>query len=331
MNTRLALWRGLAGGGAIALEGPAQAAERPLQQVQLLLNWFPEAEHGGFYAALVHGYYKEAGLDVKIVSGGPDISVLPQVASQKVTFGISNGDNILFGRAQEVPIVCVMAPLQVSPRCIMVHKKAGIKSFADLKNMTIAMSNGAAFSFYLRKKYPLTNVKIVPYPGNVAQFLLNENYAQQGYLFSEPFTAESKGGDPECLMLSDIGFNPYTSCLVVNEKFAKTQPAIVRGMVQASVRGWAKYLESPEETNRAIHKLNPEMELDVLAYGAKTIKPLVLDPVAKKEGIGTMSQKRWSDLLQQLVEIDQLSAGDVRVDAVFTTEFLRPAKSAEKN
>jgi NitT/TauT family transport system substrate-binding protein len=329
MSMHRLTWAMLCGLAAIGLVGAgasAEAADRPAQPVQLLLNWFPEVEHGGFYAALVHGYYKEAGLEVKIVSGGPDISVLPQVASQKVTFGISNADNILFGRAQEVPVVCVMAPLQVSPRCIVVHKKSGIKSFSDLKNMTLAMSNGAAFSHYLRKKYPLNGVKIVPYPGNVAQFLLNENYGQQGYIFSEPFVAESKGGDPLCLMLSDIGFNPYTSCLVVSEKFAKANPATVQKMVQASARGWAKYLEAPEETNRAINKVNPEMGLDVLAYGAKTIRPLVLDPVAKKDGIGRMSAKRWSDLLQQLVEIGQLNAGDVEPDAAFTNAYFGPAK-----
>ena len=37
---------------------------------------FPEAEHGGFYAALVRGYYREAGLDVRILPGGPETPVL---------------------------------------------------------------------------------------------------------------------------------------------------------------------------------------------------------------------------------------------------------------
>ena len=40
----------------------------------LQLNWFPEAEHGGYYAALVRGYYRDAGLDVKILPGGPNIA-----------------------------------------------------------------------------------------------------------------------------------------------------------------------------------------------------------------------------------------------------------------
>ena len=83
--------------------------------------------------------------------------------------------------------------------------------------MTIAMSSSNAFSHYLRYKLPLTGVKIVPYSGNVAQFLLDKNYAQQGYVFSEPFVARKEGGDPRVLMLSDLGFNPYTSLLFTHE------------------------------------------------------------------------------------------------------------------
>src|SRR5262245_45322175 len=104
-------------------EGVDPASEEGLQvdptltQVTLQLNWFPEVEHGGYYAALVHGYYREAGLNVKILPGGADTPVVQQVARRSVTFGIVNADNILFARAQQVPVVAVMAPLQISPRC----------------------------------------------------------------------------------------------------------------------------------------------------------------------------------------------------------------------
>ena len=41
-------------------------------KVVLMLNWYPEAEHGGFYAAKVHGIYDRYGLDVEIRPGGPN-------------------------------------------------------------------------------------------------------------------------------------------------------------------------------------------------------------------------------------------------------------------
>jgi NitT/TauT family transport system substrate-binding protein len=302
--------------------GPAAGGEAKLVDVTLQLNWFPEAEHGGFFAALVHGDYRAAGLNVKIISGGPDTPVVQQVARRAVTFGVVNADNVLFGRAQQAPVVALMAPLQISPRCLIVHESSGIRDFEQLKDMTIAMSTSNAFSHYLRYKLPLTNVKIVPYSGNVAQFLLNKDYAQQGYVFSEPYVARKEGGDPRVLMVSDLGFNPYTSLLFTHAKLVDEDPKLVAKMVAASVRGWQRYLRASEETNRYIHEVNPQMDLDILAYGAKTIEPLVLDPVAEREGIGTMSAERWRQLADQLVESGQLKREDAGVEGAYTTRFL---------
>ena len=66
-------------------EAPTAAA---LPKVQLALNWFPEAEHGGLYAAAVHGYYEENGVEVEILGGGPDAPVVQRVATGAVAFGI---------------------------------------------------------------------------------------------------------------------------------------------------------------------------------------------------------------------------------------------------
>ncbi len=65
--------------------------------VELALNWFPEAEHGGYFTALVKGYYRDAGLDVKILSGNASSAVLQRVARNQVAFGVENADRILLG------------------------------------------------------------------------------------------------------------------------------------------------------------------------------------------------------------------------------------------
>jgi NitT/TauT family transport system substrate-binding protein len=304
-------------------EGGAQ-----LTKVTLQLNWFPEVEHGGYYAALVHGFYREAGLDVTILPGGPDTPVLQQVARKRATFGVINADNVLFGRAQQVPAVALMAPLQNSPRCLIVHESSGIRSFEELKDLTIAMLPSAAFAQFLRSKLPLTGVKVVPYSGSVAPFLLDPHYAQQGYVFSEPFIAKKQGGDPHVLMVSQLGFNPYTSLVFTHDDRVREEADLVGRMVAASIRGWGKYIDAPDQTNAYIHKINPEMDLDILAYGAKAIVPLVLDPVSEREGIGTMSRERWQTLADQLVDSGQLKGEQAFVDEAFTTKFLEPPSNS---
>ncbi|HEV3344659.1 MAG TPA: ABC transporter substrate-binding protein, partial [Pirellulales bacterium] len=233
--------------------------------VRLFLNWYPEVEHGGYYAALVHGFYRDAGLDVEIVKGGPSAPVVQQVDGGQMEFGISNADGLLLARAEEAQVVALMAPLQISPRCIMVHEASGISDFTGLKNMTLAM-NPQPFSSFLQKHVALENVTIVPYQGSVAQFLTDGRFGQQGYVFSEPFVAKQQGGDPKTLLVADLGFNPYTSVLFTSEKYLGEHEDLVASMVAASTKGWRHYLEHPEETNSYIGRINPEMSLEALAF-----------------------------------------------------------------
>ena len=292
-----------------------------LQKVTLMLNWRPEAEHGGYYAALVHGYFEEEGLHVEILPGGPGAPVIQKVARGDVTFGITNADDVLLARAQEADIVAVMAPLQTSPRCIMVHKSSGITSFDELKNVKLAMSGSKAFAQYLKKNLPLEGVELQENP-SVARFLVDENYAQQGYVFSEPFVAEQEGGDPVSLLVSDIGFNPYTSLLMATSETITQQPELVQKMVRASIKGWAKYLDEPIETNEHIHNLNSEeMSMEILAYGVESMKPLCVLSEAKGT-LGMMTVDRWLTLHQQMLEIEAIEPDVVEPELAFTLKFL---------
>lgn len=292
-------------------------------RVRIALNWFPEAEHGGFYAAQVHGYYAARDLEVEILGGGPDAPVIQRVATGSVEFGVTNADDVLYARAQQAPVVALMAPYQVNPRCIMVHAASGIERIEQLANITLAMSQRPAFSHYLRWKYPLTGVNIVPYPGNVSQFLANPNFAQQGYVFSEPFVARQQGGDPKALLVSDIGFNPYASVLIATESTIAQRADIARAVVEASVEGWAHYLREPEQTNRHINSLNPEMGLEILAYGAAESRALVLDSIARDKGLGHMSAERWSELRQQMIDASLIEKTAASAQKAFDAQFLR--------
>jgi NitT/TauT family transport system substrate-binding protein len=301
---------------------PPRSAERPA--VKLALNWFPEAEHGGYYAAQVHEYYKGHDLEVQILGGGPNAPVIKLVATGKVEFGVTNADDVLIARSQGAPVVALMAPYQVNPRCIMVHAESGIDRIEDIRNMTLALSQRPAFSHYLRKIYPFENVRIVPYPGNVVQFLSNPDFAQQAYVFSEPFVARKHGADPKTLLVADVGFNPYASVLITAESTLEKSTEVARKMTAASVAGWRHYLQAPARANQEINKLNPEMDVEILGFGASESLPLIAGDVARSGGVGAMSLERWETLARQLEEADLIEPGSVDPQAAFTTRFLSP-------
>lgn len=290
--------------------------------VDLLLNWFPEAEHGGYYAALAHGFYEQEGLQVRILPGGPGVPVLSQVASGRAAFGVSSADTVLLGWAQQACTVAVLAPLQVSPRCIMVHEQSGIGSLAELQNVTLAMNPSSTFSLYLQKKLPLPGVRLVPYSGNVAPFVIDRQLAQQAFTFSEPFVARQRGCRPRCLLVSDLGFNPYTSLLITGRETLDKRPEVVRKMVAASLRGWRQYLQDPAAANRLLRQQNNAAEAELLTYGAQQLRPLCVTDDVPWERLGQMSPDRWQTLTNQLVEVGALKPGTVRPESAWTAQFL---------
>jgi NitT/TauT family transport system substrate-binding protein len=307
-------------GGTTSAETLSSTSVQPMN-VTLALNWFPEAEHGGFYAALVHGYFKEEGLNVTIRP------VIADVADAKVEFGVDNADKLLLGRAQQADVVVVMSPIQNSPRCIMVHKKSGLTRLEDLsgkKPFTLAINSGQPFAQYLKKKVNLEEAQVVPYPGNVSMFLEDPNYGQQAYSFSEPFVAEQQQGEPLCLMLSDIGFNTYTSVLLTRRELIDTQPEVVAKMTRASIRGWRKYLADPDETNKWIHEQNPQMGLEILAFGVKALRPLCLPEGFDENRLGEMTAERWQTLVEQMTEIGLLKPESMQSTDAYSLKFIGP-------
>ena len=296
-----------------------------LQKVSLQLNWFPEAEHGGYYAAQLHGYFEQEGLEVEILPGGPNASVIQKTAGQQVTFAVANADQVLLGREQQAEVVALMAPLQFSPRCIMVHADSGIDDFSGLKGMTVAMGSGKAYARFMEKQGLLEDVKVVAYSGSVARFLQRKDFAQQGYVFSEPFVAQQQGARTRNLMVSDLGFNPYTSILVTSNQQLETNRELVHRMVRASIRGWKKYLEDPLQVNEHIHSVNEEMSLEILAFGVEQLKPLCLPGDMPAEDIGKMTKERWETLAGQLRSLDLLGDSVRATDAYYLGGLSSPA------
>jgi NitT/TauT family transport system substrate-binding protein len=131
--------------------------------VNLALNWVPEPEFGGFYAARESGAYAKRGLDVEIQGGGAGVPVVQMVASGQADFGIVGADELLTARARGADVLPVFATYQTSPQGIMVHASRNAKNIGDvLKSGTLAIEPGAPYAVFLKKKYGFQSVSIVP-------------------------------------------------------------------------------------------------------------------------------------------------------------------------
>lgn len=291
--------------------------------VKLQLNWFPEAEHGGYFHGLVSGAYQDAGLDVTIVSGGPNTPVETQVVLDQVDFGIVNADKILAVRQNGVMIVGLLAPYQTSPRCVIVKNRSPIESFDDISGVTFVANTTKPFFKYLKAKYDFTDVVTIPYRGGPAIFMASENCIIQGYVNSEPFVFAKKGVRTRQLMLSDVGFNPYTSVLVCSERMLKEKPDLVAAMVTISQHAWKAYLRDPSKANAEISRRNPEMDVEILKKSSSGLADLMLSGEGATT-FGMMADQRWNELAASLHEIGvlekELTADEIK--AAYSTRFI---------
>ena len=277
-------------------------------QVKLQLDWVPEPEFGGFYAARDGGAYKGEKLDVQIQGGGAGVPVVQMVATGKVDFGVAGADEVLTARARGADIVPVFAIFQKSPQGIMTHAARGAKTLADvLSSGSLAIEPGLSYAVFLKKKYGFDKVKVVPYDGGVARFLTDKDMAQQCFVTSEPIAAKKKGGDPQVFLVADEGFNPYLGVVITSQKNVKERADVVKAFVRASRAGWKSYLADPGPANAAMGKLNKAMDAETFAAAAAAQKPLI------EEGgkIGGMTKERWETLGKQLVELKIIEKANV--------------------
>ena len=275
------------------------AACNKSSKIRLALNWKPDPEFGGFYAA----DYAKHGLDVELLPGGSGTPTVQMIGAGSAEFGIIEADELLLARARGNDVVALFAAFQNSPLGIMAHASRKLESIGDLmKSGTLAIESGLPYARLLKKQFGFDHVKVVPSPGgDLTAFLNDENFAQQCFVTAEPLQARRKGVDVKVFPVSDIGYNPYTTVMATNEDLLRKNPEMAKNMVAAVREGWRAYLDNAAPTNEKMHAINPSMEAASYADIAEAQKPLI-----ETTPLGKMTAERWAALAGQLKELGDI-------------------------
>jgi len=300
------------------------AAPSGLTKVTLQADWYPQPEHGGYYNALVKGYYKDEGLDVSIQPGGPYASVGQQVASGSAQFGMAGSDTTLEAVSDGQPVVAVMATLQRNPQGIMVRKDSPIQTFSDLNGHAVALKTGETWFRYIERKYQLSNVREVPAMMNVANFVADPQYIQQAFATSEPFFAHQAGVETRVLLISDAGYNPYRA-VITTTSYVQQHPEIIAKFVRASIKGWREYLSDPGAANTEIAKLNPALNPEWMQFTWQKLRDghFVAGDDPSGAQLGQMDPQRWATMYEQLIDLKVIGKPFDPTTA-YTLQFLQP-------
>jgi NitT/TauT family transport system substrate-binding protein len=311
---------------AIAAAAAVPAGAQNLDKVSFGTNWVAEAEHGGFYQALADGTYRKYGLDVTIIPGGPNVNNRILLPAGKLDFFMSANSLQSFDAAeQNIPTVSVAAVFQKDPQVLLAHPD--VTAFDDLKTRTLLVSKEGMASYFqwLKADFGFKDSQVKPYTFNPQPFLVDKRSAMQGYVTSEPYAVEKKGGfTPKIFLLADQGFDSYSTLVETRRDLIEKKPDLVQRFVDASIIGWYNYLYGDNKAaNALIRKHNPEMSEELLAYSVAKMKEygIVDSGDALKLGIGAITDARMKSFFDTMVRVG-VTKPNVDYRRAYSTQFV---------
>ncbi|MBA3849675.1 MAG: myristoyl transferase [Opitutus sp.] len=300
------------------------AAGSGLTKVRFQTDWFPQPEHGGYYQALAKGYFAAEGLDVEILPGGPNAQVLAGVATGRVQFGMTNGDDLIVAISRGLPLKMVAAEMQRDAQGILFHEQNPIRHLRDLDGKTIMAGAGSVWIQLVQQKYGI-KFSLLPLVGDLARFMNDRSFIQQCFVTNEPFFARQRGARVGALLIAHPGYEPYR-VMLTSDAFLRENPEIVRKFVRAALRGWTEYLTGdPTAANTLIKRRRPDLPDEFFAYSITAMKDyqLVLGDPARGEKMGQLTAARLETQIKLLRDL-RMTERDLKVEDVATFDFLPP-------
>lgn len=294
--------------------------ERP--KIRFQTDWFPQAEHGGFYQALARGFYREAGLDVEILPGGPGAHLKPKILAGDADLAMNPASDLLIAAGKGLPLLMVAPFLQHDYQTLLVHAKSPVHDFTDLAGKTVTASPSLAWIPYLKKRYKI-DFSVQPLPYGLAPFFADPEAIRQGILTNEPYLAILEGVAVRTLPLAQAGYDGY-QVIFCSRAYAAQHPDRVRAFVVASLRGWRDFIEGdPEPAFRLILKRNRQMTRGLLAYsrGELIVRRLVSGDPEKGEFLGAFSLSRIAEQEAMLRDLGLVET-PLLIRSVATSDFL---------
>ncbi len=292
-------------------------------QVSLPMGFRPNVQYAPYYIAKEKGYFAEEGIDItfdyKFETDGVKL-----VGAGELPFAVVSGEQVVLARAKGLPVKYFAQWYRKFPIAIFSLAEKNIKSAADLKGKTIGVPVLGGATYVGWKAYMRANnlqdsdvtVQAIGFTQGAA-VQQGKVDAAVGYSVNEPIVLEKQGVKVNSIAIGD-DIAMVANGMMTSEKTIQDNPALVRGMARALVRGIADMLKNPDEAMQISTKYVEGLKAD------DAIQRAVLDATIENmrtDTIGRSDAAAWATTQDVL-----LFMGDVKekmdVNTFFTNEFL---------
>ncbi len=325
---------------------PTEEACTELMPVNLQLQWFVQAQFGGYYAAKDKGFYEEQCLDVTILEGGVDIVPQTQLAQGAADYAIAWVPKALASREQGAGIVDVAQVFQRSGTLQVSWADSGISTPADLAGKKVGnWGFGNEYELFAGLTQaglkPGKDVELVQQQFDMQALLNREIDAAQAMTYNEyaqvleavnPDTGELyQPEDFTVINWNDVGTAMYQDAIWASEE-RLADPAyqeMTQAFVTASLKGWIYCRDNAQECADIItangSKLGASHQLWMMNEVNKLIWPSPL-------GVGVIDPALWTQTVT--VALNTLNADEVTIitadpgAAAYTNQYAEDANAA---
>lgn len=296
----------LCAGLCVADTPAAQTDARRLDPVRLQLKWLHQFQFAGFYAALEKGYYREAGIDVRILEASAHESALDVVVRGDAEFGLHSSD-LIRARAQGKPLVALAAIFQHSPMVLLSRLDAGIRSLHDLVGKRLLLGPDAAeLLAYLKSEKVPTPTDLSVQSFDLKALIDGQVDAMPGYSTDQTYLLHQAGISYNAFTPRSAGIDFYGDILFTTEDQVRHHPERVRRFREASLRGWYYALAHREEiVDLILSKYSQRHSREHLLFEASEIQRMMTPDLVE---IGYMHAGRWRHIADTYAELGMMPA-----------------------
>jgi ABC-type nitrate/sulfonate/bicarbonate transport system substrate-binding protein len=308
--------------------GPKKEAEKQdkeLEKVTLLLDWVPNTNHTGLYAAKELGYYAEEGLDVEILQANEG-GTAQLVAAGKAEFGISYQEEVTYARVEQIPVVAIAAIIQHNTSGFASPAEKGIKTPADFEGKKYGGWGSPVEQAVLKalmEKHGADFDRLEMVTIGAADFFTSvEKDVDFTWIYYgwDGVAAELRGMDLNFISLKDEdkALDFYTPVIIASEKTLENNPDLVEKFLKATTKGYEYAVENPEEAAEFLLGVSPELDRELVIASQKYLSKQYK---ADAPRWGEMKKEVWEDYAKWMYDRD-LIKDMIDPEKAFTNQFL---------
>jgi putative hydroxymethylpyrimidine transport system substrate-binding protein len=318
----------LALGLAACGEKKETTGEAPTERVDLVLDYLPNADHAGIYAAIEKHEFRSAALDVKLRTPSDPSAPLKLLASGKADLAISYEPELLLARARGAKLVSIGALVQRPLTSIISLGKRAIRRPAQLEGKRVGTAGIPYQEAYLKTILEDAgadpdSVRPINVGFNLVPALLTKRAdAVLGMFWNvEGVQLARQDKDPVILRMDEVGVPTYNELVIVaREADVRSRGPVLRRFMRALARGHEQLRKNPDVGVDALVKANPDLKASVQRAQVKATLP-VFFPRDRTRPFGYQRKIDWQRYTQWMEENGVIEDAGVGQRA-FTNEFL---------